>query len=437
MGALESRRDPNQFYRSALRYWRAHCPGATFVTDRRSLHDVLAWIQRNVRGPIGRLIVVSHANEDGTLSFGLNRADRNGRLDVRELDRALHPQRGATSLPRLTNQIDADTRIHIKGCDIGRTQEMVELVDEAFGGLGVVTAPTHEQEYGYDPALVQPAIDAARAGVEARHALPAEVDPALTGRARTRARQARTRALGARQRAIRAELAAIGERAGTYEAFSGPMFQRPGTRQFTERELRAEVDRLYGHLSADQRRDLVQQLAAADPRATAEAHRQGTFRQHGQRAYRFEPYSMRFDEPRDVAEVTALMGRQFRRQHFTPTSVSTRRNRVAGGFEVVTEIDGTVQRRGHSPFTTTITSTSSVIPDDAAMIQTGRGQFPNPGRYQWTVVEANQGGRATRTVVAQRVVAYLHHGELDPGPHQHFTRPLGDPNFFATSTFTP
>jgi hypothetical protein len=437
MGAVEGRRSANPFYRMALRYWRAHCPNATFVLDKRNMHDLLEWVRTHVTDPIGRLIIVSHANEDGTLSFGLNRRDRGGRLDVRELDQALHPRAGATALPRLTTQIDAQTRIHIKGCDIGRTQQMVELVDEAFGGLGTVTAPTHEQEYGFDPTLVQPAIDAARAEVEGRHAVPEAVDPSLRGRRRTRAVRAHAAAVRARQRAIQSELAAIGERAGTYEAFSGPMFQHQGTQLFTTRELRAEVDRLYGHLSEAQRVAMVRQLEAADPRGSAEAHRQGTFHQHGQRAYRFTPNIFNFNEPRTVPEATALLGGQFRRQNFRPTAVRTRRDSVTGGFEVVTEVDGTVQRRGQQPFTTTMTLRSGTIPDNATMIQTGQAQFPNPGRYSWRLEEAHNGHRATRTVVAERVVAYLHHGELDPAPHQHFTRPLSDPNFYATSTFAP
>jgi hypothetical protein len=437
MGAVEARGSRNPFYRMALRYWRAHCPNATFVLDKRNMHDLLAYIRDNVQAPIGRLIIVSHANEDGTLSFGLNSSDRGGRLDVRELDSALHPRVGATALPRLGNQIDAQTRIHIKGCDIGRTQQMVELVDESFGGLGVVTAPTHEQEYGYDPVLEQRAIDAARAGVEARHPVPEAVDASLRGRERTRAIRARAAAVRARQQAIRAELAQIGEQAGSYEAFSGPMLQRPGTQQFTQRELEAEVNRLYGHLSETQRAAMVRQLLAADPRASALAHRQGTFEQHGQRAYRFTPNVFRFNEPRTVREVTALFGAQFRRQGFRPTGVRRRRDPVADGFQIVTDVDGTVQRRGQDPFDTTLTFTSGTIPDDATMIRQGREQFPNPDRYRWTLEEANAGGRATRTVVAERVVAYLHHGELDPGPHQHFTRPLSDPNFFATSRFAP
>jgi hypothetical protein len=47
----------------------------------------------------------------------------------------------------LHGQIDAGTTIRIKGCSLGRSREMVELLDRAFGGEGRVIAPTHPQEY--------------------------------------------------------------------------------------------------------------------------------------------------------------------------------------------------------------------------------------------------------------------------------------------------
>ncbi len=66
----------------------------------------------------------------------------------------LHPAGGGkTPLSDVSAVVDAKTTIHIKGCDMGRTLAVVELIDEAFGGAGVVTAPTHEQVYSTDPTL--------------------------------------------------------------------------------------------------------------------------------------------------------------------------------------------------------------------------------------------------------------------------------------------
>jgi hypothetical protein len=45
-------------------------------------------------------------------------------------------------------------------------------------------------------------------------------------------------------------------------------------------------------------------------------------------------------------------------------------------------------------------------------------------------------GKTTKEVVAERVIAYLHHASLDPSQHEHFAWPENDPRFFATSTLT-
>ena len=166
-------RSGNRFYTVAEQYFRAHLPNATFVTDIRNLHDLLDYVATNVRQPIGNLYIVSHANEDGTLAFGLDSADADAHLTVRELRDALHPTGGgASALPGVAAQIDAQTTIHIKGCDLGRTREMVELLDEAFGGTGTVTAPTHEQNYATDPTLERRARSEFRGRIEADHPLP-------------------------------------------------------------------------------------------------------------------------------------------------------------------------------------------------------------------------------------------------------------------------
>jgi hypothetical protein len=92
---------------------------------------------------------------------------------VAELREALHPAGGgASTLPAVGRQIDAQTTIHIKGCDLGRTREMVELIDEAFGGAGTVTAPTHEQTYETDPTLEARARRDFRSGIAAAHPCP-------------------------------------------------------------------------------------------------------------------------------------------------------------------------------------------------------------------------------------------------------------------------
>jgi hypothetical protein len=443
--------DRGGFYTYATRYWRAHLPDAVFVTRPRNLAALLDWIRTNVPEDerMGELIIVSHANEDGTLSFGLNDRDRDGHLSFHELSAAL--AQGA--LPQVGPRIDAQTQIKIKGCDIGRSPEMLNLVDRAFGGLGTVTAPTHEQAYGIDSTLRDRAIAAEtariRAEVEAANPEPDEVDPALRGTARRRAQQERARALSARRRAIaaemrrrRSEITRAGELAMTYEGFSGPMFQRPGTDLFTEDELRTQVDALYPHLSERQRESLARRLVAADRRARATQQRQGTYQQTGQRLDRRELFIFTHTEPQSLAEARRAFASTIRRNRLTPTDFTIERQPVDNdGFTTHAVLTGEVRRRGRDPQEMTLTFDSapgSAIPTDESMMRQARERVANPEKFAWRMdTQHRSDGTTRRTVIAERVISYLHHGSLDVSAHEHFTRPESDPTFFARSTFQP
>ena len=439
----DKRGDRNQFYHAAERFFRARIPRATFVTNIRNLTDLLDWVAANVNAPIGSLYIVSHANEDGTLSFGLDAGDANHRVDVRELRSALHPAAGHPALANVTAQVDLHTRIRIKGCDIGRTQEMVELLDEAFGGAGTVTAPTHEQSYGPARTLGQRARRAFEGQVAAAHPAPPPIPAGLRGPALRDAQRMRARAVTERGQEIAAELRvrhdeeeATVRAASVTESFSGPMCQRPGHQLFTAQEIQPDVDRLYGHLSVAQRGSLVRRLVAADGRSEALANQKGLLGQQGQRAYRLTPFSSSFEDPRSLAEARAVFAGIFHNDRFTPTQlVSSARE----GDHMRFDFNGvsTARGRGHGrPMA--YTATSAPILDDAVVLQSGRDQLPNPNRYAWRVETVHgRNGRSTQRTIAERVVAYLHHGSLDASPHAHFTRPETDPNFFATSRFAP
>lgn len=436
-----------RFYGTAESYFRAHLPGATLLTDKRSLREVLSYIGA-LPGPVGNIYIVSHANEDGTLTFGSEAAGDLTRLGVADLREALHPAAGgASTLPAVGRQIDAQTTIHIKGCDLGRTRQMIELIDEAFGGAGTVTAPTHEQHYETDPTLDARARRDFRSGIAAAHPMPEAVDPALRGRARRDATAARRRALAERNTAIQAEISArqaeedaLAARAGTVESLSGPMFQRPGTTQFTRGELTPEVDRLYSHLSARQRRSLVQRLVARDPRAAAAAEASGVVGQRGQRVYRLTTLRVDpFGEPASLAEANRLYGDDFRANNFRATALQpTQVTQQGDEVEYTFTIDGRIsQGRRQPPLASTRTYTIT-RPSDATLIAEARGQLPNPERYTWRVQRSHaSSGMTTLSVVAERVVAYLHHGSLNPAAHQYFIRPESDADFYTTSTFAP
>jgi hypothetical protein len=459
MGADRSG-DPNQFYTYALRYWKAHMEDATFVTDQRHLSGLLDWIKGNVGADerIGDLVIVSHANEDGTLSFGLDAADADGHLTFAELRDAVK----GGKLPQVGDRVDASTRIRIKGCDIGRSKEMVDMVDAAFGGAGVVTAPTHEQHYEFDPTIAadtQRVYEARiRKEVEDANPMPAEVPKPAKGASKDDLNAYRT-AVAERQKAVKARAAAIAagvkarqheatemaEKMGTVEAFSGPMFQRPGSTLFKEDELRPQIDQLYGHLSEAQRASLAKRLVAPDQRPRAQQEAQRTFSQHGQRVDRLVS-DITFPDPKDLKEALAVYGKDYRDNHFSPKSVkSTSRPTQKGGFRVEMVLEGRFSKPGEEPYDGEWTSSApwdddgkeTVVPDDATLLAKAKARTAVPDKYTWTVEETHAKGMTTRAAVGTRVIAYLHHESLNRSPHDWFTRSENDKQFFATSTFAP
>ncbi len=432
------------FYREANRYFRAHRPRATFVTDKRSLAAVLDHIAGEITDPIGNLYLVSHANEDGTLSFGLDGDDKDKKLNVTELRKALHPASGVSALTRVGKQIDTHTVVRIKGCDIGRTKEMLELLDEAFGGAGTVTAPTHEQVYGTDPELAKRADKAFRSEVDAKYPEPAPVDKTLKGQALKDAKAARAKAVAERKAAIKAELKERGDErkqkvqeALTYEAFSGPMFQRLGEQLYTADELLPELKRLYGHLSEARHKALAKKLVAKDPRSNAVALADGTYKQKGQRVYR-RVIPRTFVEPADGQEFLAAFraARGKVPKGFVPGTLSSKASTGEDGEPTRTyRLDGDLPKGATQYFELS----SAVVPSDAAFEQTARASLNNPDRYRWVTARSHNAKKGTTTITATatRVVAYLHHESLDVSAHEHFNRAEGDSDFFAQSTFKP
>ena len=437
--------NPNQFYAAALGYWRAHLPNATFVTDKRDLSDVLTYLAGGT-GLIGNVYIVSHANEDGTLSFGLDAADTDHHLTVNELRAALHPSSGTSALASIASRVDASTGIHIKGCDIGRTQAMVDLVDEAFGGAGIVDAPTHEQHYSWDQTLATRARAAFRAEIEAAHPMPPPVNASLRGQARVQAVTARQAAVRARNQAVQADVRsraaeadARANAAGYVESFTGPMFQRTGTQLYTVAELRAEIDRLYPHLSdraADSWRRSSRPPTGGRPRSSDRRERSASA-VSGCSA--ITGNSQGFLDPRNLVEAQRALGNQYP-AGFVATAVRTTHAPVAGGFQTTIVVDGTVPDGdgGRRPETMTFPP-GGTTPDDASLLASSRGLVNNPDRYSWRIQETHDAttGQTTHTAIGERVITYLHHESLNAGAHDHFTRPSTDTDFYGRSTYAP
>ena len=132
------------FFANAQKYFQGQ--GTIVQTD--SLTGIMAEIGRS-KNPIGKLIIVSHAHESGSLQFKIDANDPDNRLDYDELKKA----NADGTLPTVdATKVDKDTQVIIRGCNIGRSKRMLNELDKAFGGATKVNAPTHEQEYGPDPS---------------------------------------------------------------------------------------------------------------------------------------------------------------------------------------------------------------------------------------------------------------------------------------------
>lgn len=440
------------FYRDAQGFFKAHRPKATIVADKRSLSELLRYVADKIKAPIGNLYLVSHANEDGTLMFGLDARDADGKLNATELRKALHPADGSSALAQVGPQVDQYTVVRIKGCDLGRNGDMLDLLDEAFGGSGTVIAPTHEQTYGTDPKLAERAgAEFARgdadfkAKLDARFPEPPAIDKSLKGKDLAAAQKARAKALAQRRSDIaaaqqqhEAERRAAIAKGESFEGFSGPMFQRPGDTKFTAAELKPQLKSLYGHLSDSQRDALAERLVKDDPRSEAQAKVDTTYGQQGQRVYRHE-FTEEGSELANASEFLAA-------QRATPEG-------VAAGFKLIEFTETIVEPKGGKGVrkrhwkltgslpdgsTQTYDMESKRMPTLEELAQTARGSLNNPAKYEWTQERQHDAAGYTRLrVSAKRVLAYLHHASLDAAPQQHFTRPESDPVFHAKSRFTP
>lgn len=425
-------RDSVGFYHYAERFWRVREPNATFVTTARSLADIIDWLNANVTNPVGRIYIVTHANEDGTLSFGVDSSDQDHHMPYVELRDALHPPDGsASTLPRLRHNQADNAIVDIKGCNIGRSPAMLDLLKEAFGGRAAVYAPTHEQVYGYDGWIAEQARlqseSLIRSEEERNHPVPDAVDPRLTGAARTEAVRERARLMAERTRAIEAairarrpEVRAEMEAQGTFEALSGPEVQQAGTAAIAATEVRAEVDRLYPHLSDRQRTQLTRDLVAA------------------QRVQSIRPMTYTLAAPTTVAHVNSFWGQTLAQHHFRVGRIVSVNRAAQGDTVVVTvEVTGRYTEPGEPARDGSMTLTSE-SPSDAAIITEGRARVANPEAYAWDLEEvAGVNGIVRRAARGRRMRGYLHHRSLDSGPHDHFQIEGGNLDYFGTSGLPP
>jgi Domain of unknown function (DUF4157) len=143
MGA-DNPKTNNRFYENAKIFFKNEYPKAVMVEDVRDLEGINQQINKGGK-PVANLYIVSHAHEDGTLQFSLNSGDKTPRnIDYSELKDA----NKADSLTKPKEDlIGFWTNVVIRGCNLGRSKEMLNEVQSAFGGKAHVMAPTHSQEY--------------------------------------------------------------------------------------------------------------------------------------------------------------------------------------------------------------------------------------------------------------------------------------------------
>ena len=142
----------NRFYTVAKKYFRAHLADVEIIDDPQ-IKDLAAVFDhlRSRSQPIGTLYLISHAADDGTLSFPLRPGDKDRKVDYRELRDALKSGPDAFKLP--AGVIDRSTTIRIKGCRLGQSARMLGTIREAFGA-GKVVAPKHRQYYSYQQKAI-------------------------------------------------------------------------------------------------------------------------------------------------------------------------------------------------------------------------------------------------------------------------------------------
>jgi hypothetical protein len=133
-----------------------------------------------------------------------------------------------------------------------------------------------------------------------------------------------------------------------------------------------------------------------------------------------------------LAEANIALGMQFREQHFVGTKVLPS---AVDGSDLTIIVEGVYSLPGEKA-RKDIFAASAEIPDESEVLSAGRKASPNPERYDWRAELTHAfNGKSKVTAVGERVMAYDHHGSLDPSAHEHFLRPESDKQYYATSTF--
>jgi hypothetical protein len=107
------------------------------------MFDVLS----KVKVPLREITIVSHGGGEGTMHFAADAKDKDKQTTPAELRAAVRGGKLAALPPGVVTK---DTKIRLRACYVGNNQDVVELMDEAFGGEAVVTAAKVKVGYAGD-----------------------------------------------------------------------------------------------------------------------------------------------------------------------------------------------------------------------------------------------------------------------------------------------
>ena len=142
------------FYDAAERFFQIN-PAGALIDNLRTLRDVRNHLNNNRPSngrPWGEINIVSHANAYGGMSVPVVAGGQ--QANPQTLQAAMDSNNPAQNFPPLADGVaDCRTILQVRGCSLGQSQRMVDLLGRAFGGTEVqrlqVRAPRHLQEYSF------------------------------------------------------------------------------------------------------------------------------------------------------------------------------------------------------------------------------------------------------------------------------------------------
>ncbi len=149
----------NPFYTSATAHFTINPRGETH-TDLRTLQEVRDYLEAHAPSnghPWGEVNIIIHGNEEGGMSIPVRALQPGEDPGTHQVSlNTLGDAVSSGNFAPLSNEVmDALSTLRIRGCAIGRSDPMLDLLSRAFGGQDLqrptVIAPRHLQGYSHAP----------------------------------------------------------------------------------------------------------------------------------------------------------------------------------------------------------------------------------------------------------------------------------------------